>query len=82
TSDPVDLAGITYVPLFTYEAMLAVANQHALASKPYIVPQDLLDQTLITYPVERDRLDIFTRFLEPADIEPAAVRTSELTVMM
>jgi LysR family transcriptional regulator for metE and metH len=82
TSDPVDLAGITYVPLFTYEAMLAVANQHPLASKPYIVPQDLLDQTLITYPVERDRLDIFTRFLEPADIEPAAVRTSELTVMM
>ncbi|ESW38421.1 LysR substrate-binding domain-containing protein, partial [Pseudomonas taiwanensis] len=82
TSDPLDLAGITYVPLFTYEAMLAVANQHPLASKPYIVPQDLLDQTLITYPVERDRLDIFTRFLEPADIEPAAVRTSELTVMM
>jgi len=82
TSDPLDLAGITYVPLFTYEAMLAVANQHPLASKPYIVPQDLLDQTLITYPVERDRLDIFTRFLEPADIEPATVRTSELTVMM
>ncbi|RZI79698.1 MAG: LysR family transcriptional regulator, partial [Pseudomonas sp.] len=74
TSDPLDLAGITYVPLFTYEAMLAVANQHALASKPYIVPQDLVDQTLITYPVERDRLDIFTRFLEPADIEPAAIR--------
>jgi LysR family transcriptional regulator for metE and metH len=59
-----------------------VANQHALASKPYIVPEDLLPETLITYPVERDRLDIFTRFLEPADIEPAQVRTSELTVMM
>ncbi|MCY1179104.1 HTH-type transcriptional regulator MetR [compost metagenome] len=82
TSDPLDLAGITYVPLFTYEAMLAVANQHRLASKAYIVPEDLLPETLITYPVERDRLDIFTRFLEPADIEPAQVRTSELTVMM
>jgi len=82
TSDPVDLPGITYVPLFTYEAMLAVANQHALASKPFVVPEDLASETLITYPVERDRLDIFTRFLEPADIEPAQVRTSELTVMM
>lgn len=82
TSDPLELVGITYVPLFTYEAMLAVANQHRLASKPYIVPEDLLTETLITYPVERDRLDIFTRFLEPADIEPAQVRTSELTVMM
>jgi LysR family transcriptional regulator for metE and metH len=82
TSDPLELAGITYVPLFTYEAMLAVANQHPLAARPYVVPEDLVNETLITYPVERDRLDIFTRFLEPADIEPAQVRTSELTVMM
>ena len=82
TSDPVDLAGITYVPLFTYEAMLAVSNQHKLANKSFIVPNELATETLITYPVERDRLDIFTRFLEPADIEPAHVRTSELTVMM
>ena len=36
TSDPLELPGITYVPLFTYEAMLAVANQHPLANKPYI----------------------------------------------
>jgi len=62
--------------------MLAVANQHALASRPHVRPEDLVNETLITYPVERDRLDIFTRFLEPADIEPAQVRTSELTVMM
>ncbi len=82
TSDPVELSGITYVPLFTYEALLAVANQHTLASRPFIVPDDLARETLITYPVERDRLDIFTRFLEPADVEPAQVRTSELTVMM
>lgn len=82
TSDPVELTGITYVPLFTYEAMLAVGNQHLLARKAWIEPEDLLDQTLITYPVERDRLDIFTRFLEPADIEPAGVRTAELSVMM
>ncbi|RMW05518.1 Transcriptional activator MetR, partial [Pseudomonas amygdali pv. tabaci] len=34
TSDPLELPGITYVPLFTYEAMLAVANQHALAGRP------------------------------------------------
>jgi LysR family transcriptional regulator for metE and metH len=82
TSDPIEMAGITYVPLFTYEALLAVANQHPLASKGFIVAEDLSTEILITYPVERDRLDIFTRFLEPADVEPAQVRTSELTVMM
>ena len=82
TSDPIEMAGITYVPLFTYEALLAVANQHPLASKAFIHAEDLSTETLITYPVERDRLDIFTRFLEPADVEPAQVRTSGLTVMM
>lgn len=82
TSDPVAITGITYVPLFGYEAQLAVDNHHALREKSFIEPADLAGQTLITYPVERNRLDIFTRFLDPADIEPAQVRTSELTVMM
>ncbi|WP_455922722.1 LysR substrate-binding domain-containing protein [Pseudomonas putida] len=82
TSDPVPLAGITYVPLFGYEALLAIDKHHALRGKPFVTPGDIASQTLITYPIERNRLDIFTRFLDPADIEPARVRTCELTVMM
>ena len=82
TSDPIELSGISYIPLFTYEALLAVAKQHPLAQKPFVVPEDLRNEVLITYPVERDRLDIFNHFLEPADIEPLQVRTAELTVMM
>ncbi|AKX49749.1 XRE family transcriptional regulator [Thiopseudomonas alkaliphila] len=82
TSDPMDISGLSYIPLFTYEPLLAVANQHPLAQKSFIEPNDLADQTLITYPVDRDRLDIFTQFLDKADIEPLAIRTSELTVMM
>lgn len=82
TSDPLDLAGIEYVPLFRYESLLAVGKQHALANKPYVSPQDLADQVLIIYPVEHDRLDVFTRFLDPADVEPESIRTAELTPMM
>ena len=37
---------------------------------------------MITYPVERDRLDVFTGFLDPADVDPQEVRTAELTPMM
>jgi LysR family transcriptional regulator, regulator for metE and metH len=37
---------------------------------------------LITYPVERNRLDVFNQFLIPAQKEPKSVRTSELTLMM
>ncbi|MCZ6503882.1 MAG: LysR family transcriptional regulator [Gammaproteobacteria bacterium] len=82
TSDPVDLSGIQYVPLFRYEAMMALAKDHPLANRPFLVPADLVPETLITYPVDRNRLDVFTRFLDPVDLEPAAIRTAELTPMM
>ena len=38
------------------------------------MPDQLADQTLITYPVDKQRLDVFTAFLDPADVEPAAIR--------
>ena len=82
TSDPLPIKGVQYVPLFSYEMRIAVANNHPLASKEFLQPQDLADQTLITYPVDRNRLDVFKQFLEPAHIEPRALRTSELTLMM
>ncbi|MFT6039115.1 MAG: LysR family transcriptional regulator for metE and metH [Candidatus Azotimanducaceae bacterium] len=82
TSDPVDLPGIEYVPLFRYEALLAIDKQHRLAGKAFVEPTDLQGQVLITYPVERDRLDVFTAFLDLADVEPLEIRTAELTPMM
>lgn len=82
TSDPVDLPGIIYRPLFRYEAMLAVAKHHPLAGARYVEPESLATEVLITYPVDRNRLDVFTRFLDPADVEPASIRTAELTPMM
>jgi LysR family transcriptional regulator for metE and metH len=81
TSDPLDLQGIVYRPLFQYEALLAVSRQHRLAARRFVLAEDLAEEVLITYPVERDRLDVFTRFLDPADVEPASLRTAELTAM-
>ena len=82
TSDPVELPGLTYVPLFTYEAMLAIGREHPLSVRTMISPEDLREEVMITYPVERDRLDVFTRFLDPSDVEPASIRTAELTPMI
>lgn len=82
TSDPQEISGLSYVPLFTYEALLAISNQHPLGSRTIIEPEDLAGETLICYPVERDRLDIFSRFLEPAGVEPAGIRNAEMTIMM
>jgi len=82
TSDPVELPGIIYKPLFRYEALLAISRKSHLAHLTRISPTDLQNQIMITYPVEKDRLDVFTRFLDPADIEPLEIRTAELTPMM
>lgn len=82
TSDPVEHDAVVYLPLFRYELVLAVSNTSALASAKRVLPEQLADQVLITYPVERQRLDIFTRFLDPVGVEPQALRTAELTPMM
>ena len=82
SSDRVDLADIEYIELFEYESLLALANDHPLLEQPWIEPAHLKQQTLITYPVDRGRLDIFKRFLNPAEIEPQRVRKVELTTMI
>jgi LysR family transcriptional regulator for metE and metH len=82
TSDPIDDAGIHYEPLFSYQGMLALAKTHPLTEKDWIAPEDLAGETLIAYPVEHERLDVFQHFLDPAGIKPAAIRTTELTVMI
>ena len=81
SSDPVENDAVLYVPLFRYELVLAVSRQSPLAGKKWILPDDITDQTLITYPVDRERLDVFSAFLGPAGKEPAAIRTAELTPM-
>lgn len=81
SSDPDDLPGITFVPLFDYAPTLVVPAAHPLAEKGYADPADLADQVLITYPMDRSRLDVFSQFLTPAGVEPAQQRTVELTAV-
>ncbi|MFN4160077.1 MAG: LysR family transcriptional regulator [Gemmobacter sp.] len=82
SSDPVTLPGITFHPLFDYEPRFVAAAANPLAQKPEIAAEDFRDQTLITYPVARDRLDVFTELLTPARIEPRATRQVELTAVI
>jgi len=82
TSDPEPSEAIRYTPLFGYELVLAVARGGPLAAQGHVDAEQLAGQVLITYPVERDRLDVFTAFLDPAGVEPTAVRTAELTPMI
>lgn len=81
TSDIRTRSEITYIPLFRYQLLLAVSGQHPLAAEKCIYAEDMYDDILITYPVERERLDIFNHFLTPAGVEPSLVRHSQINPM-
>lgn len=82
TPDPIERPGLEYVPVFDYQLVLAVAAAHPLAGKTSVAPEDLAGETLVTYPVARERLDIYTRFLVPAGALPRRHRTVETTDLM
>lgn len=82
SSDPEDLAGTDFTPLFDYEPVFVASSSHPLASKKVIEADDFRGETLITYPVDRARLDIFSQLLTPAKVEPAAIRQVELTAVI
>ncbi|AXT28373.1 LysR family transcriptional regulator [Ruegeria sp. AD91A] len=82
SSDPEDLPGVEFVELFDYNAVFVAASTHPLAKKDYVEAEDFRGQTLITYPVERTRLDVFSQLLIPARIEPATIRQVELTAVI
>ena len=82
SSDPEDLPGVSFEPLFDYEAVFVAASSHPLAERRWIEAEDFRDQTLITYPVDRPRLDVFSQLLIPARVEPLAVRQAELTAVI
>jgi LysR family transcriptional regulator for metE and metH len=82
SSDPEEGPGLAFTPLFDYHPVLVTAATHPLATKPELSPRDLAAETLLTYPVDRARLDAFTEWLAPAGVTPAAVRPVELTAMI
>lgn len=71
--------GVVFHPLFRYEVTALLARGHHLTRKTHLTPSDFGKETLITYPIPDDRIDIIREVLAPARIKPAR-RTAMLTV--
>ena len=71
--------GIVHHPLFSFEILAVLAPEHPLRAKRILNAADFADETLITYPVPEDRIDLILNVLKPAGIQPQR-RTAELTV--
>ncbi|MFM2486390.1 LysR substrate-binding domain-containing protein [Celerinatantimonas yamalensis] len=82
TADPQDHPAIQYTPLFHYETVLVCRDGHLLCQQLQVLPSQLADATILTYPVPLQRLDLFTEFLQPAGITPLAIRYTRHPLMM
>ncbi len=82
TSDIQPRSEVHYEPLFDFEMRLITAINSPLAEKPSIDPQDLSDLTMLSYPVQKQRLDVVKHFLLPAGIEPKKWKQADNTLML
>jgi LysR family transcriptional regulator for metE and metH len=76
-----DESGVAVHPLFRFEIVALLPKGHALLARPWLEAEDFAGQTLITYPVPDEMLDLVRLVLKPAGVTPPR-RTSELTVAM
>lgn len=82
TPDLVRKDNIAYEILAEYQLILLVAPSHPLADLPQITPELLSKETLLTFPVSLERLDILTHFLTPAHLEPKKLKPIESLEIM
>ena len=71
--------GVAYHPLFRFQMLALMPNGHPYASKRYLRAEDFASETLVTYPIPDDRLDVVRQVLSPAGINPQR-RTTDLTI--
>lgn len=82
TPDPLFKPKIDYIPVFDYEHRLVVSASHPLAKQSFVLPEQLNNEVLFSYPVEPLRLDIFSQFLNPAKCSVKKHKHIETTEIM
>lgn len=82
TPDPYFKDSLIYEPVFEYELIAICSQNHHLAQKTSLLPEDFAEERLISYPIPVERLDIFTRFLIPAQVVPHSHKSFETTEMI
>lgn len=82
TPDPHHKPGLHFEPVYAYEQVLVLAQEHPLAAQEQVQPEHLGSEVLLTYPVPPERLDVFNQFLTPAGVAPRLHKTVENTEVL
>jgi LysR family transcriptional regulator for metE and metH len=70
---------LTYAPLFSDEMVVVMAPSHRLAKQPFVRPEDMADEHLITYDLSLNQNSVFQRVLAPAGVTPRRLSKIQLT---
>ncbi|GAA0411302.1 LysR substrate-binding domain-containing protein [Cocleimonas flava] len=73
---------VHYETIAEYELVLLVAKDHPLANHKIVSPTELAKETLLSFPVPLERLDIITEFLNPASLKPSKMKQIESIELM
>jgi len=73
---------IVYEPMYDYEQVLLVSNANGLSKQQKVEPEELLGELILTFPVPKERLDVFSQFLLPAGVHPETKTMSSLDIMV
>jgi LysR family transcriptional regulator for metE and metH len=73
-SEPVLIGG--------FKMVLIMSPDHALAQQPQLSVAELAEQTIITYPLPKQQLDIFNYYLLPAFLSPKQHRTVDNSMQL
>ena len=86
TPDPFLHDNLVFKPAFDYELVLVTGkNALSIEENEYVKPVQLVNQTIISYPVPIDRLDIYNQFFIPENIKPKdhkSIESTELILQM
>ncbi|MEM9444716.1 MAG: LysR family transcriptional regulator [Verrucomicrobiota bacterium] len=82
TPDPYHKKRLSFEPVFDYEQVLVIGTDHRLKGSDYVIPRQLADEVLFTYPVSPERLDIYTQFLAPSGMTVRRQKVVETTEIM
>lgn len=82
TPDKIDHKLLQHHPLFDYEQVLVVSANHPLAKQTHVLATQLQSEVLFTFPIEKQRLDIYQQFLWPEKVQPKGHKQIESLAIM
>jgi LysR family transcriptional regulator for metE and metH len=82
TPDTIEHKLLAYFALFDYEQVLVVSNLHPLAKQTQVSAAQLQNEVLFTFPIEKQRLDIYQQFLWPENVQPKGHKQIESLAIM